>query len=157
MTAPKELPSRFATLLFAGFVSMLLCVSVAQAQGGPDAATQGEATAVDWTQYTDVDTVVVVWTDEGGDPHETTIWLVVVDGQPYIRTGSTTWGDNVERDPEIEIRIEGTTYPVQANFIEDDALRQRVTDAFGEKYGWSDSVIGIIRGSRPRIMHLTTR
>ncbi len=109
----------------------------------------------EWASLTEVETVQVLTTNEDSRVRDTTVWLVVVDGDGYIRTGGTAWGDNVVRDPEIEVSIEGTTYPLRAHFVEDDGLRQRITDSFGEKYGFADSLIGLFRGDRPKIMRLT--
>lgn len=115
------------------------------------------ANGVPWADLADVETVEVLTQDEDGESRETVIWLIVVDGEGYIRTGGTSWGDNVARDPNIALRIEETEYRVQAEFVEDDALRETITAAFREKYGWSDAMISPIRGSRPRIMHLLPR
>jgi hypothetical protein len=115
------------------------------------------AGAVDWDAVSDVEEVKVLSTDEDGDTRETTVWLAVVDGQGYIRTGGTTWGDNVVRDPEIALRIEGREIPLRAVFIEDEALRARVEETFREKYGWSDGLISWIRGTHPKIMRLDPR
>jgi len=125
---------------------------VAGAQEAGDAAP-----AVDWSRFTDVETIFVVTADEDGAPRETKIWIAVVDGHAYIRTGGTTWGENVKRDTAITLRIEGTDYPVDVTFIEDDALREQVETTFREKYGWSDAMIGVIRGSRPLIMQVASR
>jgi len=128
--------------------SMLACV----ARPGWAAAE-----APDWSALADVRVVNVVTQDEDGDVRDTKVWLAVVDGQGYIRTGGTTWGDHVERDPQLVLRIEGREYPLRAEFVEDDALRERIVATFREKYGWTDGAMNIFRGSRPRIMRLLPR
>jgi hypothetical protein len=116
------------------------------------------APAPDWSAVAGVEEVVVVTTNEDGTPRETTIWLVVVDGQGYIRTSrSTRWGDNVERDPDIVLRIEEQEHPARAFFVEDEALRERIVRAFREKYGWFDGMVNFMRGRHPRIMRLEPR
>ena len=115
------------------------------------------ADAPDWVAVADVRVVNVVTHDEEGDARDTKVWLAVVDGQGYIRTGGTTWGDNVERDPLLVLRVEGTEYPLRAEFVEDDTLRERIVASFREKYGWTDGALNFIRGSRPRIMRLLPR
>jgi hypothetical protein len=116
-----------------------------------------QSDGLDWASLAEVDTVQVLTVNEDTRLLDTTVWLVVVDDRGYIRTGGTAWGDNVVRDPEIEISIEGTTYPVTVRFVEDEGLRQRITDTFREKYGFIDSVIGLFRGDRPKLMGLTAR
>ena len=97
-------------------------------------------------------------TNQDGTPRETTIWLAVVDGQGYIRTsGWTKWGDNVERNPDIALRIGDTEHPLRASFVEDEALRERIVATFREKYGRFDGFLGVFRGSKPRIMQLDPR
>ena len=129
-------------------LSMLACVA------WPVAAP---AQTPDWSAVADVRVVNVVTHDEDGDVRDKKIWLAVLDGQGYIRTGGTRWGDSIERDPRLVLRIEGREYLLRAEFVEDDALRERIVAGFREKYGWTDGALNIIRGSRPRIMRLLPR
>jgi hypothetical protein len=111
-----------------------------------------------WEEAGKVRNIEIVTHDEDGEVRETTIWLVVVDGQGFIRTGSSSWGQNIQRNPsDVVLRIEDNEYPLKAEFIENDKLRERVVAAFREKYGWQDATIGLIRGSRPLIMHMISR
>lgn len=111
----------------------------------------------DWEAVRDVQHVWVLSTDEDGDARETKVWLAVVDGQGFIRTSGSTWGENLTRNPELVLRIEGHEYPLRADFIEGDAFRARIEAAFREKYGWSDAFIGLMRFGRPKIMHMAPR
>ena len=112
----------------------------------------------DWASIGGEETVDVITTDEDGETRETVIWVLALDGVGYIRTGSgTRWGDDVERDPQIALRVGEIDHPVRAEFVEDDADRERITAGFREKYGWSDAMISWMRGSRPRIMRLHDR
>ena len=121
-------------------------------------AVAAGAAELDWNSVADVGQVRVLTTNQDGTPRETTIWLAVVEGQGYIRTsGWTTWGDNVERNPDIALRIGDTEHPLRASFVEDEALRARVVAAFREKYGWIDGLLNVFRGSKPRIMRLDPR
>jgi hypothetical protein len=121
-------------------------------------AAGARAGAPDWSNVAAVEEIEAITADADGSPRETTVWLAVVDGQGYVRTsGSSTWGDNLERDPELVVRIDGAEYPVRAIFIEDDALRGRVIETFRAKYGFSDALVDVFRGSRPRIMRLDPR
>lgn len=131
-----------------------LCVPIAIALLATGAAA---AAAPDWASLVDVETVEVLTTDEDGAPRATTVWLVVVDGAGYVRTGGSRWGGDVVRSRELELRVGEATHPMRVEFVEDDALRQRVSDAFGAKYGFSDWVVSWIRGARPKIMQLRSR
>lgn len=134
--------------------SAACCLAVALAAV---AIAQPAGSAPGWSRYADVEEISAITADEDGSVRETTIWLAVLDGRGYIRTGNTTWGDNVVRDQAISIRVEGTEIPVQVRFVEDEALRERIVATFREKYGWSDAMIGIFRGSHPKIMQLDPR
>jgi hypothetical protein len=117
-------------------------------------AAVAAAEAPDWESLREVETVEVVTADEDGDPRETTVWIVVVDGAGIVRTGGTTWGENAVRKPELVLRAGAASYPLRVEFVEDDALRQRITDTFREKYGFSDRMLSWVRGSRPKLMRL---
>jgi hypothetical protein len=115
-----------------------------------DAPVMGDVSAVE--------EVVVITEGDAGEKLETTIWLVMVDGNAYIRTSARSgWGANVKRNPAITVRVEKTDFPVRVTFVDDDPERGRVTAGFRAKYGFQDAMIGLIRGSNPQIMRLDTR
>ncbi len=115
------------------------------------------AAAPEWAAVADEKTVHVMTKDAGGDLRQTKIWLLVLDDVGYIRTSRTTrWGDNVERNPEISLRVNGTDYPLRATFIEDPTQRARIVAGFEEKYG-SNPILNWSRGDDPRIMRLDSR
>lgn len=107
--------------------------------------------------HADADTVVIVTRDEDGSPRETTIWLAVVDGRAFVRTGSSRWGGNAERDPRVELRVGERRFAALARPVEDPELRRRVEEAFRQKYGFTDWLIGLFRGDHPRIFELLPR
>jgi len=83
--------------------------------------------------------------NEDGGTREKTIWLVVVDGQPYIRPYSRTrWGRNMKRTPDIVLEIAGVEYPVRSEAVTETALVDRVQAAFRKKYGFGDRVTGVM-------------
>jgi len=112
---------------------------------------------VDWRAHAGDDTVVVVSHDADGALRERTIWLLVLDGQPYIRTGSaTTWGENVLRDSNIALKLGGASVVLRAARVTDSALLERIQAAFAEKYGFSDTLASLLRGD-PIVFRLTPR
>ena len=60
----------------------------------------------------------------------------MVGGRGYIRTGDTTWGANVTRDPNVKLVIGDEEYALRADFVEAEDERALVMAAFNEKYGW---------------------
>jgi hypothetical protein len=136
---------------FLSLVPVLLCVVSARVYAG-DAGED-----FDWSRYEEEQTIAAITTDDDGSARETTIWIVVVDGDAFIRTGNTRWGANVERQPDIALRIADEEIPVRVHFVTDDTLRGRVIEAFRAKYGLTDRLISPFRGGRPKIMHLSRR
>lgn len=108
-------------------------------------------------RHADANTVVIVTRNEDGTPRETKIWLVVVGGRAFVRTGSSRWGRNAERDPRVRLRVEGEEVALRARPVEEPELRRRVEEAFREKYGFSDWLVGLLRGHHPRIFELLPR
>jgi hypothetical protein len=134
--------------------SPLVVLAIAFLAAGARAASK----IPDWEALKDVGQIEVVTHDEDGDERETTIWFVTVDGEGFIRTGDSTWGENIQRNPaDVLLRIEDVEYPMQAEFIESSSLRERVVKAFRDKYGWVDSVVEIMRDAHPLIMHMLPR
>jgi hypothetical protein len=101
------------------------------------------AAGPDWNAVAAVERVEILTSDEDGETRETTVWLAVVDGQGYVRTGNTTWGENVLRNPEVKLRIEAAEYALRAELVEDEALRARIQQTFRDKYGFSDSMVAV--------------
>ena len=118
------------------------------------AAAAGEPP--DWNAVANLDTVSVATLNPNGTLRYTTVWLVVVDGRGYIRTGDTTWGANVIRDPAVRLVVDGKEYALRADFVEAEDERALVMAAFNAKYGWTDTVFGWFRGGRPKIMRLAS-
>jgi hypothetical protein len=115
------------------------------------------ARAFDPALHADERVIQVVTTNPDGSSRTTKVWIVVVDDQAYIRTGATTWGGNVERDPDVRILTDSGEFDLRAVFVTDEAERDRVTQAFRDKYGWSDRLLSPFRGDHPRIMRLVER
>ena len=122
----------------------------------PVSGARGEE-AVDWDRYSEEGTIEVITTNEDGSSRETKVWLAVVEGQGYIRTGNTGWGDNVERDPDVALRIGETELPLRVEFVTDEAHREAVKAAFREQYGFQDWLMNPLRGKNPKIMRLLPR
>ena len=112
------------------------------------------AAAPDWNAAADLQTVEVLSTDEDGGSRLTTVWIVVLEHQPYLRTGGTRWGDNVEREGKLRLRLPSGEYELRAEKVLSEAEKQRVVDAFREKYGTTDAVMEIIRFGEIRVFHL---
>jgi len=110
--------------------------------------------APDWSQLADVQTVEVISTEEDGGSRVTTVWIVVLDHQAYLRTAGTRWGDNVEREGKLRLRFPVGEYALRAEKVLSAAEVERVVAAFREKYGTSDVLAGLFRFGERRVFHL---
>jgi hypothetical protein len=115
------------------------------------------ATAFDWKTMAGVNTVTVTTTNEDGTPRETTVWLLVLDGYPYLRTGSTRWGANVERDPDVKLHVGDRDFLLRAVRVTDPTLSERLQQGFREKYGWSDALLGLLPGAGTKLFRVDPR
>ena len=104
--------------------------------------------------FVETGTIEIVTTDEDGELRETPVWIVVLDGQGYVRTNDSRWLANIRRGTAIEIRAEGTALPVSAEEVEDDDTKARVEEAFKEKYGGMQRVMSFFRISEPTVLRL---
>jgi hypothetical protein len=115
-----------------------LVVTAALAVGA--CASAGTRTIDHWdpAAFRDVETLQfkTVGTDEG--EHWSTVWLVVLDDQVYVRLGSRAAGRmrGNTTAPIIAVRIGGREYP-RVRAEEAAAMASRVADAMAAKY-WSD-------------------
>ena len=112
------------------------------------------AAAPDWNAAAELQTVEVISTEEDGGSRLTTVWIVVLDHQAYLRTGGTRWGDNVEREGKLRLRLPSGEYELRAEKVLSEAEKERVVGAFREKYGTTDAVMEIIRFGEVRVFRL---
>jgi hypothetical protein len=127
--------------------ALLLAVALA-------AAPASRAAGPDWNALAGVDTVEIVSTNEDGSPRDTTVWLVVVDGEGYVRTGNTRWGANVERSPDVLLRVGGEEHALRAERVSNAPLIATVMQAFRDKYGLWDVAAGVLPGAGSKVLHL---
>lgn len=140
-------PARFASIATA-FATLVLIGSALRA---------AEPAPSDWSPLAAVEEIQVLSENPDGTARETTVWLAVADGQGFIRTGNTSWYPNLERKPEIAVRVDGKEYAVRAELIEDPALREKVIAVFRAKYGWSDVFVDWFFPGDGHVMRLAPR
>jgi len=133
----------------------VLAVAVVLAFAAPARA----AVAVDWNAVAAEETIELVTADADGHPRETTVWLAVIDGQGYVRTSGSRWLENLERDPDLLVRVNGSEHPLRAVRVSDAETREAVVAAFREKYGFTDSLLAWVRGllGSPTVLRLEPR
>ena len=111
----------------------------------------------DWQALAGVEVIEVVTHDADGAERATKVWFVLVDGEPYLRTQRSTWLDNLRRDPDLVLRIEGREYEARAEEVPGDAIVAEVDAASRDKYGWQERTIHVFRLRKPDILKLSPR
>jgi hypothetical protein len=117
-------------------------------------ASVSHAAAPEWSELADLETVEVISSDEDGGQRLTTVWIVVLDHQAYVRTGGTRWGDNVEREGKLRLRVPQGEYALRAEKVLAASEIESVEAAFAEKYGSSDWWAGLMRFGETRVFRL---
>ena len=104
------------------------------------------AAELDWETANEHSVIELITVDPDGDVRETKVWMAVFDGRGYVRTNDSRWFQNIERDPDLTLRLDDGDYPIRAEVRTDPALRERVDDVFREKYGWQVRVMEVFGG-----------
>jgi hypothetical protein len=97
--------------------------------------------------------------DDAGQPFDTKMWVVDVDGSSYVRIGrpGRGWGERAKTHPEVDLIRGDVTVPCTAAVVEDPALRAKIDDAFAAKYGWVDWWYGVVVRPHPVALRLEPR
>ncbi|MFD7609628.1 DUF2255 family protein [Streptomyces sp. NPDC059828] len=87
------------------------------------------------------DAEIVLWVRHAdGRWSARTVWVVVLDGEAYVRSAfgpRSAWYRRVLRHADTEVEVAGVRLSVSLQPVEDLALVQRVSGAYRAKYGLS--------------------
>ena len=75
-------------------------------------------------------------------PHSVTIVCAATDGKLYVgarNPDGKRWVTNVDRDPEVRLKIGDRVYELRLVPVESADVREAVFSAYSAKYGWSTS------------------
>jgi hypothetical protein len=86
--------------------------------------------------------VVLTTRDAGGEPHDTRLWVVDLEGRAWLRAGSevASWYARLAARPEVEVTRAGVAGRYRA--VPAPGARDRVNALMREKYGLADRWIG---------------
>jgi hypothetical protein len=98
-----------------------------------------------------VETVIVRNYNPDGTSHDSKVWVVDIDGTPWVRVGRAgrSWGENLRTHPRAELLRAGVTSARVATLDDSPETRARVDAAFAEKYGVVDRWFGIVIRKNP--------
>jgi hypothetical protein len=99
--------------------------------------------AADWTPnaWADQSTIDLTTLGQSEGPHTFPVWLVVIDGQVYVRLGSRA-ADRFEHSmtkPSMGVSIAGASFP-KVKGEPAPEMREKVAAAMAQKY-WSDVLV----------------
>jgi len=77
---------------------------------------------------------------DDGHGHDTKLWVVDHEGQPWLRGGWSrlSWLERIRRNPRVELVRRGVTIPYLASIDEAPEVKQEINEAMAAKYGWID-------------------
>ncbi len=130
-------------LLLSTLVWASACVEPADRRPGTWLSGEIATEAVgDWS-FTDahreilIETRTLYWI-----PHSVTIVCAATDGKLYVgarNPDGKRWVANVDRDPEVRLKIGDRVYELRLVPVESADVREAVFSAYSAKYGWSAS------------------
>jgi hypothetical protein len=91
--------------------------------------------------------VVTLTTWDAGDhPRRSRLWIVEVDGAPYLRADlpGASWLARLRARPQVEVQRNGERARYQAVPVDDPAVREAVARAMAAKYGLLDELLGAV-------------
>jgi squalene-hopene/tetraprenyl-beta-curcumene cyclase len=91
----------------------------------------------DWRFTESVEEIFIETGTWYGVRHSTTIWCAELDGRLYIGSYDDDvkyWEENVARDPEARLSIEGVLYDVAVTPVADSELSRKLDERYAAKY-----------------------
>jgi hypothetical protein len=116
---------------------MVLCVALALAARAADAPVPGW----DLDQFRQASTIEVMTTEPDVGEHWSKLWVVVIDGQPYVRLGTRSYR-RIQRNttsPYVKLKLGEQEFD-QVKLEEMPAMKAQVAAAMADKY-WIDVLI----------------
>ena len=100
-------------------------------------ALSGETVALpaSWSFTDAVDTVQLE--TRPSDPYSVNLWVIALDEHLYVHAGAnrSTWVENLEADPNVRLRVNGSIYELAAVRVESQQEFDRFSAAYEKKYG----------------------
>lgn len=87
--------------------------------------------------------VTLVTTDDQGQEFETGLWIVDLDGVPYLRAESAdaSWLDRIRARSDVQLDRAGRRVAYRAIPLDDAKISEAVNQAMDEKYGGLDRAL----------------
>ncbi len=95
----------------------------------------------DWTFTDDIEEIFIQTKTWYLLPHSTTIWCAEMNGELYIGSyadGKKQWEDNIERNPDARLRIDGKLYDVTVTPVTNAQATTEIDARYTEKYNMEE-------------------
>lgn len=118
-------------------LSLVLSIAFATAACAADNAVPGWDPAV----LRDASTIKVMTTEPDAGEHWSNLWVVVIDGQPYVRLGDRSYG-RIQRNttkPYVKLKVADQEFD-KVKVEEMPDMKDKVAAAMADKY-WMDVLI----------------
>jgi hypothetical protein len=115
----------------------VLCVTLALIVGATDSAVP----EWDLDQFRQTSTIEIMTTEPDVGEHWSKLWVVVIDGQPYVRLGRRSYG-RIQRNttsPDVKLRLGEQEFD-KVKLEEMPDMKDKVAAAMADKY-WMDVLI----------------
>jgi hypothetical protein len=116
---------------------VVLCLTLAMAARAADAPVPGW----DLEQFRQTSTIDIMTTEPDVGEHWSKLWVVVLDGQPYVRLGTRSYG-RVQRNttsPNVKLKLGEQEFD-KVKLEEMPDMKDQVAAAMADKY-WMDILI----------------
>ena len=120
-----------------GILSLALSIALATVAHADDRAVPGW----DPTVFRDARTIQIMTTEPDVGEHWSNLWVVVIDGQPYIRLGDRSYG-RIQRNttsPYVKLKVADQEFD-KVKVEEMPDMKEKVAAAMADKY-WMDILI----------------
>ena len=118
-------------------LSLVLSAALATAAGADEKAVPGWDPAV----FRDASTIKILTTEPDVGEHWSNLWVVVIDGQPYVRLGDRAYG-RIQRNttsPFVKLKVADQEFD-KVKVEEMPDMKEKVGAAMADKY-WMDVLI----------------
>ena len=99
-----------------------------------------------WWAGEQTEVVVLRTSDAAGERHETKMWVVDHEGEPWVRVANPErgWYRRLLQSPGVELVRGGTARPFRAEPHDEPGTTARIDAAFRTKYGIVDWWYGVL-------------
>ncbi len=131
------MPKNLKSYRIASLVLLVLSIAFAAVALADDNAIPGW----DPTVFRDASTIKIMTTEPDAGEHWSNLWVVVVDGQPYIRLGDRSYGriQKNSTSPYVKLKVADKEFD-KVKVEETPNMKEKVAAAMADKY-WMDILI----------------